>query len=69
MWADLATLTPSLVVCAAFLIGVALFLRREMSPPRRRPRGGSPDRPPGGSPDAQPDESRHTGDGGTSYSG
>ncbi len=61
MWADLAALTPSLVVCAAFLIGVALFLRREMSPRRRRSPGGSPD----GSPDAPPDGTRHTGDGGS----
>ena len=61
MWADLATLTPSLVVCAAFLIGVAIFLRREMSPRRRRPRGGSP----GGSPDGQPNDLRHTRDGGS----
>lgn len=28
---DLEVLTPSLVVCAAFLIGVAMFLRRQMS--------------------------------------
>jgi hypothetical protein len=61
MWSDLATLTPSLVVCVAFLVGVALFLRREMSPRRRRPPGGSP----GGSPDAQRDDSRHTGDAGS----
>jgi hypothetical protein len=30
MLGDLAALTPPLVVCAAFLIGVALFLRRQM---------------------------------------
>jgi hypothetical protein len=30
MLQDLAALTPPLVVCAAFLIGVVLFLRRQM---------------------------------------
>jgi hypothetical protein len=31
MWDDLAALTPPLVVCVAFIIGLAMFLRREMS--------------------------------------
>ena len=30
MLADLEALTPPLVVCVAFLIGVVLFLRRQM---------------------------------------
>jgi hypothetical protein len=30
MLADLAALTPPLVVCGAFLIGLVLFLRRQM---------------------------------------
>ena len=34
MWQDLAALTPPLVMCAAFLIGVVIFLRREMCPKR-----------------------------------
>jgi len=41
MWNDLAALTPPLVVCVAFLIGVAIgvvLLRREMSPKRRAER-------------------------------
>ena len=38
MWQDLAALTPPLVVCVAFLIGVAMLLRREMSPKRRAER-------------------------------
>jgi membrane protein insertase Oxa1/YidC/SpoIIIJ len=38
MWQDLAALTPSLVVCVAFVIGVALFLRREMTSKRRSAR-------------------------------
>ena len=32
MLQDLAALTPPLVVCAAFLIGVVLFLRSQMRP-------------------------------------
>jgi hypothetical protein len=39
MLQDLAVLTPSLVVCAAFLAGVVVLLRREMAP-RRRDREG-----------------------------
>ena len=38
MWQDLAALTPPLVVCVAFFIGLAVFLRREMSPKRRAAR-------------------------------
>jgi hypothetical protein len=34
--ADLEALTPPLIMAAAFLIGLALFLRRQMSP-RDRP--------------------------------
>ena len=32
MLADLEALTPPLIMAAAFLIGVALFLRRQMGP-------------------------------------
>jgi hypothetical protein len=32
MLADLAALTPPLIMAAAFLIGLTLFLRRQMSP-------------------------------------
>ena len=46
MWQDLAALTPPLVVCVAVLIGVALLLRREMSPKRRAERDAKR-RPPG----------------------
>ena len=38
MWQDLAALTPPLVVCVAFIIGVVIFVRREMSPKRRAAR-------------------------------
>jgi hypothetical protein len=40
MWQDLAAITPPLVVCVAFLIGLAMFLRREMGPRRDGGRGG-----------------------------
>ena len=39
MLQDLAVLTPSLVVCAAFLTGVVILLRREMAPRRRNREG------------------------------
>ena len=32
MWQDLAALTPPLVVCAAFIIGLVVFLRRQLAP-------------------------------------
>jgi hypothetical protein len=35
MLSDLAALTPPAVVCAAFLVGLVLLLRREMAPRRR----------------------------------
>lgn len=41
---DLAVLTPSLIVCAAFLIGVVALLRHEMAP-RRRDREDDGQRP------------------------
>ena len=34
MLSDLAALTPPAVVCAAFLVGLVLLLRREMAPKR-----------------------------------
>ena len=38
MWQDLAALTPSLVVCVAFIIGLVMLLRRELAPKRRAAR-------------------------------
>jgi hypothetical protein len=32
MWQDLAALTPPLIVCVAFIVGLVVFLRRQMSP-------------------------------------
>jgi len=40
MWQDLAALTPPLVVCAAFIIGLVIFLRREMGSRRDGAPGG-----------------------------
>jgi amino-acid N-acetyltransferase len=34
MWQDLAALTPPLVVCVAFIIGLVVFLRRQLGPKR-----------------------------------
>jgi hypothetical protein len=39
MWQDLAALTPPLVVCLAFIIGLVIFLRRQMGPKRGGTRG------------------------------
>jgi hypothetical protein len=36
---DLAALTPPLVVCLAFIIGLVIFLRRQMGPKRGGTRG------------------------------
>jgi len=36
---DLAAIAPSAIVCAAFLIGLGLFLRHELAPKRRARRG------------------------------
>ena len=35
MMADLAALTPPLVVCIAFIVGLVLFLRHQLAPKRR----------------------------------
>jgi hypothetical protein len=37
---DLAVLTPSLIVCAVFLLGVFALLRHEMAPKRRNREDG-----------------------------
>jgi hypothetical protein len=38
MLQDLAALTPPLIVCVAFLIGVGFLVRRELAPKRRAAR-------------------------------
>ncbi|HEV3382987.1 MAG TPA: hypothetical protein VG142_18630 [Trebonia sp.] len=35
MLQDLATLAPSAIVCAVFLVGVVMLVRHEMAPKRR----------------------------------
>jgi hypothetical protein len=40
MIADLEALTPPLIVAAAFLLGLALFLRRQLGPRRREAEDG-----------------------------
>ena len=40
MLADLEALTPPLIMAAAFLIGLALFLRRQMGPGDQHADGG-----------------------------
>jgi hypothetical protein len=40
MLQDLATLAPSAIVCAAFLVGVWMLLRHEMAPKRRARQSG-----------------------------
>lgn len=35
MMADLAALTPPLVVCIGFIVGLVLFLRHQLAPKRR----------------------------------
>ena len=37
---DLAALIPPLVVCVAFIVGLIIFLRREMGPKRDGTRAG-----------------------------
>ena len=49
MWQDLAAVTPPLVVCVAFIIGLVVFLRRQLGPKRDGSRGDEP-----GSRDQQP---------------
>jgi hypothetical protein len=44
MWQDIAALTPPLVMCAAFLIGVVFFLRHQMGAKREAKRA-APRRP------------------------
>ena len=39
MWQDLAALTAPLVVCVGFIIGLIIFLRREMGSRRDGTRG------------------------------
>jgi len=44
MLQDLTVLTPPLLMCAAFLVAVAAFLRHEMGSSRRHREQDAPDR-------------------------
>jgi hypothetical protein len=46
MLQDLAALTPPLIVCVAFLVGVGVLVRRELAP-RRQARRSLPGARPG----------------------
>lgn len=63
MLQDLEVLTPSLVVCAAFLVAIVMFLRRQMSPKRPDGDEGAADIPDdirnAAPEDAQPSTSEH----------
>jgi hypothetical protein len=43
MISDLAALTPPLIVCAAFIIGLVMFLRRQMGPAAKAPEADDDD--------------------------
>jgi hypothetical protein len=45
MMADLAALTPPLVVCVAFVVGLVLLLRHQLAPKRRADSERGPDDP------------------------
>lgn len=68
MLSDLTVLTPPLLMCAAFLIAVAAFLRHEMGPRRRRDRDESGDisRDSGIPDSARSQATAHSDDAGTS---
>jgi len=59
MLADLEALTPPLIMGVAFLIGVALFLRRQLGPSGRRTDEGAGDDNAGGAPNADPTDASH----------
>ena len=59
MLADLEALTPPLIMAAAFLIGVALFLRRQMSPRDQRADGDDAADITGGTSNDDPGDAAH----------
>jgi hypothetical protein len=54
MLADLEALTPPLIMAVAFLIGLTLFLRRQMSRPDQRTDEADEADIPGGAANADP---------------
>lgn len=59
MLADLEALTPPLIMAVAFLIGVALFLRRQLGPRGRPADEGAEDKNAGGASNADPTDASH----------
>jgi hypothetical protein len=59
MLADLEALTPPLIMAVAFLIGLTLFLRRQMSRPDQRTDEADEADIPGGAANADPGDAAH----------
>jgi len=59
MLADLEALTPPLIVAVAFLIGLTLFLRRQMGHPDRHAGEADGADIPGGAGNADPGDAGH----------
>ncbi len=54
MLQDLAALAPPVIVCAAFVVGAWVIVRRELAPKRRRQAERSESAPPSGEQEAGP---------------
>jgi hypothetical protein len=59
MLADLEALTPPLIMALAFLIGLTLFLRRQMSPPEQHTDEADESDIPGGAANDDPGDATH----------
>ena len=59
MIADLEALTPPLIVAAAFLFGLAMFLRRQLGPRRREAEEGDEGDIRGGASNTDPGDATH----------
>ena len=59
MIADLEALTPPLIMAAAFLIGLTLFLRRQLSPRGRHAEDGDEADITGGTSNDDPGDAAH----------
>ena len=53
MLQDLAALTPPAIICAAFLVGAWVIVRRELAPKRRRQAERAESAPPSGEPETR----------------
>ena len=59
MLADLEALTPPLIMAAAFLIGLTLFLRRQLGPRDQHADDGEEGDITGSTPNDDPGDARH----------